>query len=211
MLSEILTRKSVRSYDDRPIEEKALVEILSAGRYAPSWINIQPWKFIVIREEKTKELLYRATGGQKHVLNAPVVIACIADLTAWDKPNLTAVLEKSGLGAHVEACLKEPTLNPTLINEMVTLTRTVEQLSYAIAYMTLQAERSGVGCCIVGAMANELTHGDGSLIAEIKTQLGLGERQILTTLLTLGYEKEPTETKKVRKAPAELFYSEYID
>ncbi len=210
MLKEIVSRKSVRRYSDRPLEAAVLAEILEAGRLAPSWVNVQPWKFIVIRDEATKELLYRATGNQKQVLTAQTVIACVADLSAWDKSTFGAVMEKSGLGAFVEQYLNNPTLNPSLIDEVATLTRTVEQLTYAIAYMTLQAEASGVGCCIIGAMANELTRGDTAVIDEVKAKLHLGERHILTTLLTLGYEKTPADAPKIRKAPAEVIFHESL-
>ena len=57
LLEEIKTRKSVRSYSEQKISDDILNEILEAGRLAPSWVNVQPWKFIVIRDEKTKELI----------------------------------------------------------------------------------------------------------------------------------------------------------
>ncbi len=160
LLEEISSRKSVRSYSDQPISDEVLNEILEAGRLAPSWVNVQPWKFIVIKDEKTKELLFKAAGGQKQILGAQVVIGCVADLEAWEKKNFAAVLEKSGLGKYADAYLNNSTLNPSLIGKFEVLTRTIEQLTYATAYMTVQAHKSGVGCCVIGAFANEMTKGD---------------------------------------------------
>ena len=77
LLEEISSRKSVRSYNQEPISDEVLNEILEAGRLAPSWVNVQPWKFIVIKDEKTKELLFKASGDQKQVLGANVIIACV--------------------------------------------------------------------------------------------------------------------------------------
>ena len=90
------------------------------------------------------------------------------------------------------------------------LTRTIEQLTYAVAYMSIQAEKSGVGCCIIGALANEMTKGDENIIKELKEQLNLNDKQILLTLLTLGYEKTPKETNKIRKEPAEVIFYEKL-
>ena len=211
LLEEIKKRKSVRSYSEEKISDKTLNEILEAGRLAPSWVNVQPWKFIVIRDEKTKELLFKASGEQKQVLGANVIIACVADMEAWEKKNFGAVLEKSGKNQMVQDyILNSPTLNPSLLGNVEMLTRTIEQLTYAVAYMSLQAEKSGVGCCIIGALANEMTKGDENIIKELKEQLNLNDKQILLTLLTLGYEKTPKETNKIRKEPAEVIFYEKL-
>lgn len=211
LLEEIKKRKSVRSYSEEKISDETLNEILEAGRLAPSWVNVQPWKFIVIRDEKTKELLYKASGEQKQVLGANVIIACVADMEAWDKKNFGAVLEKSGKNQMVQDyILNSPTLNPSLLGNVEMLTRTIEQLTYAVAYMSIQAEKSGVGCCIIGALANEMTKGDENVIKELKERLNLNDKQILLTLLTLGYEKTPKETNKIRKEPAEVIFYEKL-
>lgn len=211
LLEEISSRKSVRSYNDEQISDEVLNEILEAGRLAPSWVNVQPWKFIVIKDEKTKELLYKASGEQKQVLGANVIIACVADMEAWDKKNFGAVLEKSGRNQMVqEFILNSPMLNPSLLGDIERLTRTIEQLTYAVAYMSLQAEKSGVGCCIIGALANEMTKGDANVIKELKERLNLSDRQVLLTLLTLGYEKERKEVKKIRKESSEVIFFEKL-
>ena len=211
LLEEIKKRKSVRSYSEEKISDETLNEILEAGRLAPSWVNVQPWKFIVIRDEKTKELLYKASGEQKQVLGANVIIACVADMEAWEKKNFGAVLEKSGKNQMVQDyILNSPTLNPSLLGNVEMLTRTIEQLTYAVAYMSIQAEKSGVGCCIIGALANEMTKGDENVIKELKEHLNLNDKQILLTLLTLGYEKTPKETNKIRKEPSEVIFYEKL-
>lgn len=211
LLEEIKKRKSVRSYSDEKISDEILNEILEAGRLAPSWVNVQPWKFIVIRDEKTKKLLFKASGEQKQILGANVIIACVADMEAWEKKNFGAVLEKSGKNQMVQDyILNSPTLNPSLLGNVEMLTRTIEQLTYAVAYMSIQAEKSGVGCCIIGALANEMTKGDENIIKELKERLNLNDKQILLTLLTLGYEKTPKETNKIRKEPAEVIFYEKL-
>ena len=211
LLEEIKKRKSVRSYSEEKISDETLNEILEAGRLAPSWVNVQPWKFIVIRDEKTKKLLFKASGEQKQILGADVIIACVADMEAWEKKNFGAVLEKSGKNQMVQDyILNSPTLNPSLLGNVEMLTRTIEQLTYAVAYMSLQAEKSGVGCCIIGALANEMTKGDENVIKELKERLNLNDKQILLTLLTLGYEKTPKETNKIRKEPAEVIFYEKL-
>jgi len=43
-------RYSCRNYDARGVEDDKLMQVLEAGRVAPSAVNVQPWHFYVIRE-----------------------------------------------------------------------------------------------------------------------------------------------------------------
>lgn len=80
ILSEIISRKSVRSYLNREVEDKKLREVLEAGRIAPSACNIQPWKFVVVRDENKRKLLADASKGQTFVADSPVVIVgCLTE------------------------------------------------------------------------------------------------------------------------------------
>jgi nitroreductase len=71
-------RHSVRSYRPDKVNQEDLEYILEAGRVAPSAVNYQPWKFLVIQEEKNLEAIY----GLYHrdwFRQAPLVIVLIAD------------------------------------------------------------------------------------------------------------------------------------
>ena len=48
----ILERRSTRKYKDKQVPEALVRRILEAGRFAPSAGNSQPWKFMVIRDQK---------------------------------------------------------------------------------------------------------------------------------------------------------------
>jgi nitroreductase len=53
----ILSRRSVRSYEQRKVPDEVLGKILEAGRQAPSADNMQPWHFIVVTDSGIKEKL----------------------------------------------------------------------------------------------------------------------------------------------------------
>ena len=74
----IRTRRSIRSYLDKPLEEEKLTQVLGAGRLAPSASNRQEWRFVVVQGSETRKRLADAACGQKFVAEAPVVIACCA-------------------------------------------------------------------------------------------------------------------------------------
>ena len=71
----ISTRRSIRVYRNKPIEEEKLARILEAGRLAPSARNMQERKFVVVRDRETRQKLMVAAKNQSFVGKAPVVIA----------------------------------------------------------------------------------------------------------------------------------------
>lgn len=211
VMNTILSRKSVRKYTDKAIDDAVISKILDAGRFAPSWVNVQPWKFIVVKNQETKDLLSEAAGGQMQVKTAQAVICCVVDLDAWGKNAFGQVLAQKGLDeATCDNIVSSNLLNPSNLGQSEALLRSVEQLTYAVAYMTLEAEEQGVGCCIVGAFANELTKSNDTLAQKVKEVLGLNDRQVLVDVLTLGYEDNPKPANKLRKDISEVVFYEKI-
>jgi len=77
VLEIIRRRRSIRKYKDDPIPEDVLFRVLEAARLAPSGKNLQPWKFIIVRDELLKKKLAEASIRQYFMAEAPVVIvAC---------------------------------------------------------------------------------------------------------------------------------------
>jgi nitroreductase len=81
VLEAIRNRRSVLRFESKQVEEDKVQAILEAGRWAPSWINKQPWNFIVIRDRKTKEELSEVvpTTFVQGLKEAPVCIAITVD------------------------------------------------------------------------------------------------------------------------------------
>lgn len=77
VLKVIQDRRSVRKYRGDSIPEDVLLRVLEAVRWAPSGKNLQPWKFILVRDSALKEKLARASAGQFFIAQAAiVVVAC---------------------------------------------------------------------------------------------------------------------------------------
>lgn len=196
MLDLIKSRKSVRKYSDKHIPDEDLRKILEAGRLAPSWMNVQCWKFILIKSQETKDLLSELSAGQAHVKNADALIVCVADLNGWEEAKIT----------HIS----KPALNPALQGDNGLLIRTMEQVIYPISYMMLEAESLNVKSCIIGALGNEITGILPEVYTRVKEILGLNSKQILSTIITLGYEAEPALTEKKRKDFDDVIFLEKI-
>ena len=205
----INNRKSVRKYQEKHIPNEVIKEILDAGRLAPSWVNVQPWHFIVVRQNK--EILSELSNNQPQVRYADAVIVCVADNGAWKKERFSEVLKQRGMNdSGIDSLLQIPAYYPPLLGPQVTMLRTVEQITYAIAYMTLEAERHGVGACVIGALGNEVTQILPELSAQVKKELNLNDEQCIIAMLTLGYPEEKKETVKLRKAFDEVVSEEKL-
>ena len=189
VFSAIKDRYTVRSFSDQDISDAVLLDILEAGRLAPSWVNVQPWHFIVVRDKDTKELLSHVAHNQPHVAQAPVVIVCCGDSKSWERENYKQILEsRPGITEErVNALLNNPAFNPKLRGEEAVTCRTLEELTYAIAYMTIEAETQGVGACIVGYIGNELTESIPDVYKQVRERLNLSDNIMMITLLLLGY------------------------
>ena len=74
----IKKRRSIRAYSEKEVSDSQLSLILEAAREAPSASNRQEWRFVVVKDERTKAKLCRAAKDQEFVKKAPVVIACCA-------------------------------------------------------------------------------------------------------------------------------------
>jgi nitroreductase len=55
VLKAIRDRRSVRRFETASIEEEKIQAILEAGRWAPSWLNRQPWRFLIITDQNLKQ------------------------------------------------------------------------------------------------------------------------------------------------------------
>lgn len=76
-IRNIMGRRSIRKYQDRPVDRETLDTILKAGAAAPSASNRQPWEFIVITSREMREKLAQAHPYARMLLQAPVcIIVC---------------------------------------------------------------------------------------------------------------------------------------
>jgi len=74
----IKSRRSVRSYEDKAINDEDLAKILEAARLAPSAHNDQGYKFVVIKDrQKISELA--KINLAPFIANAPVVLVCVSN------------------------------------------------------------------------------------------------------------------------------------
>lgn len=86
-ISCILSRRSVRTYLDKPILQAQIQLLLKAGMYAPSAQNSQPWEFIVLRDRAKLDKLSEGAQYWKMLKQAPLAIVVLANPAGYKASN----------------------------------------------------------------------------------------------------------------------------
>jgi nitroreductase len=74
LLKTIQTRRSIRSFQDKPVADELLTEIIQAAMLAPSAGNQQPWHFLVVNDRNTLNKVPEFHPYCKMIAEAPVAI-----------------------------------------------------------------------------------------------------------------------------------------
>jgi nitroreductase len=169
------TRRSVRVYRDVPVTNEDIRTLLELTGRAPSAFNLQPWRFVVVREQATKDRLQSAAYGQQQVGSAPVVIALYADmedtmahLDEVVHPDLTAD-KKAGTIAMLQNTFGGMTADARAIWANA-------QANIALGYLLLVARSEGFDTSpMLGFQADQ-----------VKAVLDIPAHATVTALIALG-------------------------
>ncbi len=103
LLNVILSRRSIRKYENKEIPQEILQQILEAGRQAPSAVNRQPFRFVVVKDsEIMKDLCDNLIT--RFVKYAPVAIVGCADVKSlltgkWAVVDTTIAMQNMVIAA----------------------------------------------------------------------------------------------------------------
>jgi nitroreductase len=81
----IRKRRSIRKYEDTPVSDDQVKQVVETLLYAPSWANKMGWQVLVVKDAATREKLSAAIEGNpgaRAVAQAPVLIAVCMDPAA---------------------------------------------------------------------------------------------------------------------------------
>jgi len=79
VLEAIRKRYSCRAYQDRPVEQEKLDSIFEAARLAPSAMNTQDWRFVVVTDKEKKQQVADTTNRPKVFEKAGAIIAACSN------------------------------------------------------------------------------------------------------------------------------------
>lgn len=130
VMKNILTRRSVRKFNDQPIAREALDQILQAAIYAPSGMHRETWQFTAVtNREKIQELaklVEKILGRPGYNFYNPdvLIIASNEKESIWGKEDNACALENIFLAAHSFG------IGSVWINQLQTISDHVEIRAY---------------------------------------------------------------------------------
>jgi nitroreductase/NAD-dependent dihydropyrimidine dehydrogenase PreA subunit len=189
------SRRSVRFFEDRPVEKEIIQQLIETARYAPTAGNSQALEWIVVtREEKIRELAGLTVDWMRSILrhdpqpaSAPYMPLIVA---AWDA-GIDVVLRKAP--ALIVASAPGADANG-LVN-----------VSLALSYLELAAVPLGLGTCWAGLLQGGLLASPG-----IQESLGLPQGHTHHYPMMLGYAK-PKYFRLPQRRPPKITWNESLE
>jgi nitroreductase len=84
LMDTILSRRSIRRYQEKAVPDEILNKLLEAARWAPSWANTQCWHFVVVKDDEIKRKIQESVSPRNPsslaIVNAPVLLVVCAQL-----------------------------------------------------------------------------------------------------------------------------------
>jgi len=151
-LKTILTRRSVRDYIPKQIENKELQEIIEAGKFAPNGMNNQSWHFTVIQN---KELLNKINISVKE-----------AFLNLGEK-----IIKRRIAVDNFSVYYNAPTIVVVSGNEKIDTIK--YDCTLALGYMFLAAQSLGIGSCWISSIGRTVNTDYGqNLLKDLRIPSG---------------------------------------
>lgn len=80
-MKEIISRRSIRKYEDKPVNDEQIQKLLRAAMYAPSAGNEKPWHFIIVKDKNKLNEITKVHPYTQMLKEAPLAIIACADIS----------------------------------------------------------------------------------------------------------------------------------
>ncbi|MCL5022221.1 MAG: nitroreductase family protein [Nitrospirae bacterium] len=182
VIEAIRTRRAVRTYQSKPVPRDIVNVIIDAGNEAPSAMNSQPWRFVVIEDGEVRKKLLKAA-----LPNAKKILESVRESDPARYEAITKRLNELPDPVYYSA--------PVIVFVIGSGRYAHHSCPLACENMMLAAHSLGLGSCWVGF---------GSMVTEdkeVKRILDLSDDETIFGPILLGYpegyperppKKEPT-------------------
>lgn len=183
VINNIMTRRSVRKYNDEQIPREDLDSILLAGSFAPNAMGMQSWKFTAIQSPDAMKKVNEAI--RQTLLSIPIV--------SETHPYIVSLIEKAK-DENANFLYNAPTY--IIVSHLKHNGNAMPDSALALGNMMLAAHSLGIGSCWLNQLPG-LTH--MPLIRELLTEFGIPENHIVYGSAVFGYAAEEPNKADSRK------------
>ena len=196
----VLDRRATNRFRSDPIPDEYLEAILKIGAQAPSGYNLQPWRFIVVRDQENRKRLQKVAFNQPKVAEAPVVIIAVGMKEEWKERADEVFKEGAERGAgNIDTWeqyrdgafqfLTTAQSMPVWVNRHTMI---------AVTTMMLAAEAYGFDTAPM----------EGFDAAGVKREFGIPEEAEVVALLAIGRGAEPEKAYPGRFSLDRIVFAE---
>lgn len=195
----LLERRATSNFTSEEVPDDVLNVILQLGAQAPSGYNLQPWRFIVVREPENRKRLQSVAFNQPKVAEAPVVIIAVGMKEEWKQTAQEVFQEGAERGAgskdKVEQAVEQAVGFVSSMNMPMWVNR---HTMIALTTIMLVAEAYGFDTAPM----------EGFDAAGIKREFNLPEEAEVVALLAIGRAAEPDKPYTGRFPLDRIFFAE---
>lgn len=178
----LLERRATSHFLPDAVGEEYLRAILQLAAQAPSGYNLQPWRFIVVRDEANRQRLMQAAFNQPKVGEAPVVVIAIGMKEEWRQRADEVFREGAQRGAGSLANVEK--YKQGALGFLGTLPMDVWVNRHTmIAFTTLMLAAEAYGF--------DTAPMEGFDAAAVKLEFAIPDEAEVCALLAIGRAKEP--------------------
>ncbi|MEM1566142.1 MAG: nitroreductase family protein [Candidatus Bathyarchaeia archaeon] len=208
VLKVIKERRSIRKYKPDPIPDELILKCLEAARWAPTGEDAQPWRFIIVKDQKTREKIGEIAGrgsGRRFTVEfyTGKMLERFGDkIKTWPEEKRKRVFEKLTSG-KVSAFLAEAPVN-IVVCAYKNVWDPREDCSAAIQNMLLMAKALGLGTCwVIGPVTDVRDE------LKVKELLGIPEEYKVVSVVALGYPDEDPKPRPRKELEEVTFYERF--
>ena len=178
----IISRRTIRKFDQKKIDPEILKKIVNAGRLAPSAANLQPLEYLIVNDEDLKKKVFPNTAWAGYIKPE-------GDPEKGERPTAYIII------------LADKKINPAPERD----------IGASVENMNLVAGEEGIGCCWIGAFKkkkiNEIIDVPENLSAELILAMGYPLEKPVTEDIEKGssikYYKDESGTLHIPKRKLE--------
>jgi len=209
LLEIISSRKSIRRFTTNPVPEAMIYKVLEAARWAPTGENYQPWRFIVVRNQETRNKIGDlAKVGSGSRMTAWYCLGHMQErfMKIEDPVKRAEVLRFMYSGEVSEFAKTAPVVIAIMGSLKVGSVDVPYDLSAAIENMLLEAHSLGLGGCWVhGPVASSRDAKKFKQILNVPT--GMNEYKVIA-YIAIGWALEARKHPRPKLPLHELVYWE---
>ncbi|MBW4647919.1 MAG: nitroreductase family protein [Kastovskya adunca ATA6-11-RM4] len=197
-------RRAARAFRKEAIPDAILQEIMRLGVRAPSGYNLQPWRFVVVREQENKDKLKACAFDQPQVGQAPVVLICCGDRRVANSDYIESIIQQGmDVGAVNDKYAEVmrgaiPSLFENKPNFDSMQVWTNRHTMLAVAHLMIVAKSFGVDSCPM----------EGFVASQVKEAFNIPKEVDVCCLLPLGYATEPFKQYGGRMELEQVYFGE---